>query len=83
MTNSIEAAIWHAGNGGGLTQVMSYQVADEVRAGGLRLVLDRSSTSRCRSNSSIPSSRLLSVKVRALIDQARETCDWSFVDLRP
>jgi DNA-binding transcriptional LysR family regulator len=81
ITNSIEAAIWHARNGGGLTQVMSYQVADEVRAGRLRLVLVEHEPAPLPIQFVYPSSRLLSVKVRALIDQARETCDWSFVDL--
>jgi DNA-binding transcriptional LysR family regulator len=38
-TNSADAAIGHARLGGGITQVLAYQVADAVRAGQLVVVL--------------------------------------------
>ncbi len=39
VTNSIDAAIWHAANDGGLVQVLSYQIADHLRACRLRIVM--------------------------------------------
>ena len=39
VTNSVDAALWHAEHGGGLTLALSYQVVESVRAGRLRLVL--------------------------------------------
>ena len=83
VTNSVEAALWHAGNGGGLVQVLLYQVADAVRAGAMRIVLEAFEPEPLPIHFVFPSSRLLSVKVRTLIDLARETRDWSFVELRP
>jgi DNA-binding transcriptional LysR family regulator len=82
VTNSVEAALWHAGNGGGLVQVLGYQVADEVRAGAMRIVLEELEPEPLPIHFVFPSSRLLSVKVRTLIDLARETRDWSFIALR-
>jgi len=81
VTNSVEAALWHAGNGGGLVQVLGYQVADQVRAGAMRIVLEAFEPEPLPIHFVFPSSRLLSVKVRTLIDLARETRDWSFIEL--
>ena len=81
VTNSVEAALWHAANGGGLVRALSYQVAEAVRAGAMRLVLVPFEPEPLPIQFAYPSARLLSIKVRALIDLAVATCDWSFVDL--
>ena len=81
VTNSVDAALWHAGNDGGLVQVLSYQVAEALRSGTMRLVLSEFEPEPLPIQFVYPSSRLLSVKVRALIDQAVANCDWSFVDV--
>ena len=81
VTNSVEAALWHAGNDGGLVQVLGYQVADQVGAGAMRIVLEAFEPEPLPIHFVFPSSRLLSVKVRTVIDLARETRDWSFVEL--
>jgi len=81
VTNSVEAALWHAANDGGLVQVLSYQCADALRAGTMRLVLAPFEPAPLPIQFVYPSSRLLSVKVRALIDLATATRDWSFVDV--
>lgn len=81
VTNSADAAIWHAAHDGGFTLALSYQVQDLVRAGALRIVLAAFEPPPLPIQFVYPSSRLLSVKVRALIDLAITTCDWSFVDV--
>ena len=81
VTNNVEAALWHAGNHGGLVQVLSYQVAEALRSGTMRLVLPEFEPEPLPIQFIYPSSRLLSLKVRALIDLAVLTCDWSFVDV--
>ncbi len=83
VTNSVEVAIGSAERDGGLVQVLSYQVRDRVRAGALRVVLKAFEPAPLPIHFVYPSSRLLSVKVRALIDLAVASCDWSFVDLGP
>ena len=77
----MEAALWHAGNDGGLVQVLSYQVAEALRSGTMRLVLPEFEPEPLPIQFIYPSSRLLSLKVRALIDLAVLNCDWSFVDV--
>ncbi len=81
VTNSADAAIWHAAHDGGFTLALSYQVQDLVRAGALRIVLAAFEPPPLPIQFVYPSSRLLSVKVRALIDLAITACDWSFVDV--
>jgi DNA-binding transcriptional LysR family regulator len=81
ITNSADAAIWHAAQGGGLTFALSYQVMDHLRAGALRIVLQEFEPEPLPIQFVYPSSRFLSLKVRALIDMAVATVDWSFVDL--
>ena len=81
VTNNVEAALWHAGNHGGLVQVLSYQVAEALRSGTMRLVLPEFEPEPLPIQFIYPSSRLLSLKVRALIDLAVLNCDWSFVDV--
>jgi DNA-binding transcriptional LysR family regulator len=81
VTNSADAAIWHAAQGGGLTFALSYQVIDRLRDGTLRTVLETFEPEPLPIQFVYPSSRFLSVKVRALIDLATATCDWTFTDL--
>lgn len=80
-TNSADAAIGHALLGGGITQVLAYQVADAVRAGALVVVLPRAEEPALPIHVVFPSTRLLSAKVRAFVDLVVETCDWRFVAL--
>ncbi len=79
ITNSAEAAIWHAVRNGGLTQVFSYQVIEHVRAGDLTVVLADFEPPAYPIHFVYPTSRLLSAKVRSLIDTAATTMDWDFV----
>jgi DNA-binding transcriptional LysR family regulator len=79
ITNSAEAAIWHAVRDGGLTQVFGYQVIDHVRAGELTVVLADFEPPAYPIHLVYPTSRLLSAKVRTLIDTATGTADWDFV----
>ena len=78
ITNSADAAIWHALQGGGLTLALSYQVMEAVRAGALRILLPECEPPLLPVQFVYANSRLLSAKVRALIDLAAETCDWDF-----
>jgi DNA-binding transcriptional LysR family regulator len=61
-----------------LTRLLAYQAADSVKRGRLRTVLERFESPRMPINIVYPTSRLLSAKVRAFIDLAIETADWSF-----
>lgn len=81
VTNSADAAIWHALQGGGLTLALSYQVAEHVRAGRLRVLLKAWEPEAYPIQFVYPSSRLLSVKVRAFIDMASATQDWDFREI--
>jgi DNA-binding transcriptional LysR family regulator len=78
VTNSADAAIWHAAHDGGLTMALSYQVSDHLRAGTLLVVLQEFEPPALPIQFVYANSRLLSVKVRRLIDMAVSTCDWSF-----
>jgi len=78
LTNSADAAVQYAASGGGLTRLLAYQAADAVKRGRLRTVLERFELPRMPINIVYPTSRLLSAKVRAFIDLAIETADWSF-----
>ncbi len=78
VTNSVDAALWHAEHGGGLTLALSYQVADAVRAGRLRIVLAGHEPPPLPIQWVYPTSRLLSAKVRAFIDLAARQTDWRF-----
>ena len=53
VTNSADAAIQYAEQGGGLTRVLAYQAAEAIKAGRLRIVLAKFERRRCRSISSI------------------------------
>jgi DNA-binding transcriptional LysR family regulator len=78
VTNSADAALWHAEHDGGLTLALSYQVADAVRAGRLRAVLQDFEPPALPIHIVYPTARLLSAKVRTFVELATATCDWQF-----
>ena len=81
VTNSADAAIGHAEQGGGLAMVLGYQVAEALRAGRLRVVLAEFEPEPLPIHLVYPSTRLLSAKVRAFVNLAATTTDWHFVEL--
>jgi DNA-binding transcriptional LysR family regulator len=78
ITNSADAAIWHAEQGGGLTRVMAYQAADAIEAGRLRILLAKFEQPPLPIHIVYPTSRLLSAKVRTFVDLVVEVSDWRF-----
>ncbi len=78
ITNSSDAAIRYAEQGGGLTRVLAYQAADAIRGGRLKVVLADFELPALPIHIVYPTSRLLSAKVRAFIDLVTETSDWRF-----
>jgi DNA-binding transcriptional LysR family regulator len=77
-TNSADAAIWHAEQGGGLTRVLAYQAAEAVGNGRLKIVLADFEQPPLPIHIVYPTSRLLSAKVRTFIDLVTEIADWNF-----
>ena len=77
-TNSADAAIQYAEQGGGLTRVLAYQAAAAIKAGRLKIVLAKFEPPALPIHIVYPTSRLLSAKVRAFIDLVVETSDWHF-----
>src|SRR5271169_912560 len=77
-TNSADAAIQYATQGGGLTRVLAYQAADAVKAGLLKIVLKKFEPPVLPIHIVYPTSRLLSAKVRSFIDLVVEVSDWHF-----
>ena len=77
-TNSADAAIQYAEQGGGLTRVLAYQAADAIKGGRLRVVLAQFEQPPLPIHIVYPTSRLLSAKVRAFIDLVIETDAWHF-----
>jgi DNA-binding transcriptional LysR family regulator len=77
-TNSADAAIQYAEQGGGLTRVMFYQAAAAIKAGRLRIVLAKFEQPPLPIHIVYPTSRLLSAKVRTFIDLVTERSDWHF-----
>jgi len=77
-TNSADAAIQHAEQGGGLTRVLAYQAADAIKGGRLRIVLKKFEQPPLPIHIVYPTSRLLSAKVRTFIDLVTEISDWHF-----
>lgn len=77
-TNSADAALWHAEHDGGITFALSYQVADAIRDGRLRTVLESFEPAPLPIQFIYPSSRLLSAKVRTFVELGATTCDWQF-----
>jgi DNA-binding transcriptional LysR family regulator len=80
-TNSADAAIGHAEQGGGLVMVLAYQVVEAVRAGRLEIVLPEFEPPPRAISIVYPNTRLLSAKVRAFVDLVTSTCDWRFLEL--
>lgn len=78
LTNSADAAIRVAERGGGLARVLSYQAAEALRAGRLRIVLAEFEPPARPIQIVRPAARLVSAKLRAFIDLAAETADWDF-----
>jgi DNA-binding transcriptional LysR family regulator len=81
VTNSADAAIWHALHGGGIAIVLSYQVADLIKSSALAVVLQGYEPPPLPVKFVYSSSRLLSLKVRAFIDHAAATRNWMFLDI--
>lgn len=81
ITNSADAAIEHAERGGGLTQVLAYQVRDAVTAGWLRVVLSKYEPPPLPIQMVYPASRLPSANLRAFIELAAATRQWNFIEL--
>ena len=77
-TNSADAALQYAEQGGGLTRVLAYQAADAIKRGRLKIVLAQFEQPPLPIHIVYPTSRLLSAKVRAFIDLAIEITDWNF-----
>ena len=77
-TNSADAAIQYAAQGGGLTRVLAYQAADAIEAGRLRIVLAKFEPPPLPIHIVYPTSRLLSAKVRTFIDLVADISDWHF-----
>lgn len=78
VTNSADVAVSQAVHDGGLTMVMAYQAAQELREGRLRIVLQDFEAPPAPIQLVYPSARLLSAKVRAFVDLAVATADWRF-----
>ncbi len=77
-TNSADAAIQYAEQGGGLTRVLAYQAAEAIKSGRLKIVLAKFEQPPLPIHLVYPTSRLLSAKVRAFIDLVIELGDWHF-----
>ena len=80
-SNSADAVIGHAEQGGGLAMVLSYQVADAVQRGALEIVLAKYEPPALPIQLVYPTSRLLSASVKAFVEMTVSTRDWNFVDL--
>jgi DNA-binding transcriptional LysR family regulator len=74
-SNSADAAIQYAAQGGGLTRVLAYQAAEAIKQGRLKIVLAKFEPPALPIHIVYPTSRLLSAKVRAFIDLVVETGD--------
>jgi DNA-binding transcriptional LysR family regulator len=75
-TNSGDAAIAYAIDGGGLAMALCYQVREAIADGRLREVLRPFAPPPLPIHAVYPSSRLLSSKVRAFVDLIGATADW-------
>jgi len=78
LTNSADAALWHAMQGGGLTLCLSYQAAEAIGDGRLVRVLRDWEPPPRPIQFVYPTSKLLAPKVRSLIDLAVAGPDWRF-----
>jgi len=82
-TNSVDAALWHAAQGGGITTALHYQAEEALSAGRLVILLATFEPAPLPIHFVYPSARLLSAKVRALVDLAFATRDWRFTGAAP
>ena len=82
-SNSGDAAIDHAIDGGGIASALSYQVVDACRTGRLVEVLRDFAPPPLPIQAVFPTSRLLSRKVRAFIDLAERASSAWQLDERP
>ena len=80
ITDSADAAIGQAEQGGGLTMVLGYQVAAAVRAGRLTIVLAEFEPPPLPIHIVQPAGRLVPAAVRAFVDLAVTQGDWQFGD---
>ena len=78
ITNSADAALQYAEQGGGLTRVLAYQAAEAIKGGRLKIVLSKFEPPPMPIHIVYPTSRLLSAKVRAFIDLVIENDAWHF-----
>jgi DNA-binding transcriptional LysR family regulator len=78
VTNSGDAAVGYAIEGGGLALALSYQVRDAIAGGELTEVLAPFSLPPLPIQAVYPSSRLVSNKVRAFVDMLDKSADWRF-----
>jgi len=78
VTNSGDAAVGYAIQGGGLALALSYQVREAVAGGELVEVLAPFSRPPLPIQAVYPSARLVSIKVRAFVDMLDKTADWRF-----
>jgi DNA-binding transcriptional LysR family regulator len=77
-SNSADAAMQYAEQDGGLTRVLFYQAAASLKAGRLKIVLEKYEQPPLPIHIVYPTSRLLSAKVRTFIDLVTEISDWHF-----
>ena len=77
-TNSADAAIQYAEQGGGLTRVLAYQAAEAIKRGRLRIVLQKFEQPPLPIHIVYPTSRLLSAKVRTFVDLVNQISDWHY-----
>ena len=70
IVNTVEAAVESVLEGHGVTRVLSYQIADEVRAGRLRIVLADAEPPPLPVHLIMPEGRLSMPKVRAFVEFA-------------
>ncbi|CAN5438396.1 LysR family transcriptional regulator [soil metagenome] len=77
-TNSTDAAVLHAEQGGGLIGVLAYQAAESLKAGRLKIVLADYEPPLMPIHLVYPTSRLLSAKVRAFVDLVVAQANWRF-----
>ncbi|WP_458759670.1 LysR family transcriptional regulator [Afipia sp. TerB] len=77
-TNSADAAIQHAEQGGGVALVLAYQAADAIAHNRLAILLADYEPPPSPIHLVYPTSRLLSAKVRAFVDTVVELAQWRF-----
>ena len=78
VTNDADAAIGHALRDGGITMALSYQVAAQLKAGTLVLVLEKFRAPTLPIALVYPGTRMLSASIRAFIDLVVATAAWDF-----